>query len=335
MRTKGIPRARDRSRSPACWHRSIQTLSCLLVVAATVAGCQRMPGRSVGSGFSSKAAARSATPAPSPLQVPVPKAQLSPHLGTWCVSSPRGFSCRMRQRIRRVERYLASQPGQIGVVLHDRKTGATWENANAGADFPAASTIKLAMITDLLLRRRSGTVALGSYDFDLIDDVLSSSSDTAADQLWFSFEDASFLGRIHGFGMHTASFTTSAYWGFMYCSARDLDNLMNYVLTKIPAADRYFITHRMRHVAPIQQWGVWGAGPDYDPGNKDGWEDDGGVWVTDTVGFAGPNARYTLAIMDDLGGAGDFHQGTTTLNQISALLFRGHYGPVPTVVATP
>lgn len=309
-------------------------MACALAVMAGVSGCQKvLPGRGASAPFSKAAMTDTATP--SPLQLPLPKAQLTPHLGTSCFSAAHGFSCVMQQRIRRVKRYLAGQPGQIGVVLHDRKTGATWENANAGTDLPAASTVKLAMVTDLLLRRRSGTIDLGSYDWDLIGSVLSASSDTAADQLWFSFEDASFLPRIQHFGMHTASFTSSAYWGFMYCSARDLNNLMNYVLSDVPAHERGFITHRMRRVAPIQQWGVWGAGPDDDPGNKDGWEDDGGVWVVNTVGFAGPHARYTLAIMDDLGGAGDFHQGTTTLDQVAALLFRGHYGPVPTVEATP
>jgi hypothetical protein len=309
-------------------------MACVLAVMAGVSGCQKvLPGRGAGAPFSK--AAMTGTPTPSPLQLPLPMAQLTPHLGTSCFSAAHGFSCVMQQRIRRVKRYLAGQPGQIGVVLHDRKTGATWENANAGTDLPAASTVKLAMVTDLLLRRRSGTIDLGGYDWDLIGSVLSASSDTAADQLWFSFEDASFLQRIQHYGMHTASFTSSAYWGFMYCSARDLNNLMNYVLRDVPAHERDFITHRMRRVAPIQQWGVWGAGPDDDPGNKDGWEDDGGVWVVNTVGFAGPDARYTLAIMDDLGGAGDFHQGTTTLDQVAALLFRGHYGPVPTVEATP
>ena len=43
-----------------------------------------------------------------------------------------------------------------------------------------------------------------------------------------------------------------------------------------------------------------GAGPENHPGNKNGWEDDSGTWITNTVGFAGPHARYTLAIMYDM-----------------------------------
>jgi hypothetical protein len=334
-----IRSARNPHTPPTSWLRSLTTVACLVAVMTSVAGCQQVPpGSALGSRFTRAALTASATPsppAPSPAQVPLPKVRLIPHLGLSCVPTPHSFSCLMQQRIRKVKHYLASRPGQIGVVLHDRKTGATWGNAYADTDFPAASTVKLAMITDLLLRRRSGAVDLGSYDFELIDSVLRSSSDTAADQLWFSFEDGGFLQRIRRFGMRTASFTSSAYWGFMYCSPRDLDGLMNYVLSDIPAGDRVFIARRLRHVSAIQQWGVWGAGRDNDPGNKDGWEYDGGVWIVNTVGFAGRGARYTLAIMDDLGGAGDFHQGTTILNQISALLFQGHYGPVPTVEATP
>jgi D-alanyl-D-alanine carboxypeptidase len=227
-------------------------------------------------------------------------------------------------------------PGHIGIVLHDRTSGATWRNADAVTDFPAASTIKLAMVLDLMLRNRAGSIHLDDDGWDLIDAILSASSDTAADHLWSQFEGSSVLSRIKAFGMTSTYFTASpAYWGFMYCSAQDLDNLMNYLLNDAPATVSNYITNRMRRVAPIQQWGVWGAGPANQPGNKDGWEDDSGTWIVNTVGFAGSGARYSLAVMDDLAGAADFHQGTDTLDQISALLFQGHYGPEPTVEATP
>lgn len=242
----------------------------------------------------------------------------------------------MRRRIHAVTRYLTGQPGEIGIVLRNRRTGATWENEDAHTDMPAASTVKLAMVTDLLLRYRAGSITLSATDWILIDEALHESSDVAADQLWFAFEDGSFLQRIRRFGMLTASFTSNPpYWGYMYCSATDLDNLMDYVLDDLPASDRHFILAHLRHVAPDQQWGVWGAGRREDPGDKDGWEDDDGVWVVNTVGFAGPHERYTLAIMDDLEGEADFHQGTTTVDEVASLLFRGHFGPVPTVEATP
>jgi hypothetical protein len=243
----------------------------------------------------------------------------------------------MSSRIDLVQKYLAGRPGTIGIVLHDRQTGATWRNGAAYTDFPAASTIKLAIVTDLLLRNGAGTLQLSGQDWNLIHSALHESSDPAADALWKAYEDSSFLQRIQGFGMYSAYFTTGAvpYWGFMYCSPSALDRLMNYVLDSIPAGARLYITRQMQSVAPIQQWGVWGAGAQNQPGTKDGWENDSGTWITDTVGFAGPGARYTLAIMYDTAGSTGFHYGATTLSQISSLLFQGHLGPEPTAQATP
>jgi hypothetical protein len=306
----------------------VAAVACSTVLALGLVGCGS-PAQSAGSP-APPASARS------PRRTVASPSVASPSPTRCAATIAPGFSCPMRQRISEAQRYLATQPGRIGIVLYDRTSRATWRNVEASADFPAASTIKLAMVLDLMLRSRAGSIQLGSGDWDLIDAILSESSDTAADQLWGQFEGSSFLSRIRAFGMAGAYFTASpAYWGFMYCSALDLDNLMNYILDDAPAAVSAYITSRMRQVAPIQQWGVWGAGPADQPGNKDGWEDDSGTWIVNTVGFAGPRARYSLAVMDDLEGSADFHQGTDTLDQISALLFKGHFGPEPTIEATP
>ncbi len=71
------------------------------------------------------------------------------------------------------------------------------------------------------------------------------------------------------------------------------------------------------------------------PGNKDGWEDDSGVRIVDSVRFAGPGARYTLSMMYDLEGNGTFNDGADALTQIAVLLLRGHRTQRPTVQATP
>ncbi len=327
---------RSARRAPGT-HSLVGMLAARLSRVAAVACCAWLGLGLAGCGQHPASAGPSASPTSAPsTQRTVPRPTAASPSPTPCATVAPGFSCLMQQRISEVERYLATQPGHIGIVLHDRTSRATWQNGDAATDFPAASTIKLAMVADLMLRSRSGSIQLDGGDWGLIDDILSESSDTAADSLWSRFEGASFLSRIQAFGMTGAYFTASpAYWGFMYCSAQDLDNLMNFILNDAPATVSSYITSRMRRVAPIQQWGLWGAGPASQPGNKDGWEDDSGVWVVNTVGFAGSRARFSLAVMDDLEGAADFHQGTETLNQISSLLFQGHYGPEPTIEATP
>jgi len=107
------------------------------------------------------------------------------------------------------------------------------------------------------------------------------------------------------------------------------------VLGGLASGDRGYLVGQLRHVARIQQWGVWGAGPGGRPGNKDGWEEDDRIWVTDTVGFAGPGGRYTLAIMDEQPAPSRFRPGANALTQISALLFQGGHAPQPTAEPTP
>jgi hypothetical protein len=245
----------------------------------------------------------------------------------------------MRDRIREVRRYLHRLPGSIGVVLDDRATGAIWRNANARTEYPAASTMKLAVMTDLLLRNQSGNIHLTATDRKEMYPALHTSNDTDAKDLWDRYEDGSFLQRIQAFGMTGAEFTSPVpNWGFMYCTPADLDHLMNYVLTKTPTGVRNYLVGQLQHVSALdQQWGVWGAGPQNHPGNKDGWEQDPspyGTWITNTVGFAGPRQQYTLAVMynlqnyDENGNTG-FKYGTNKLTQIAAMLFQGQHTTAP------
>jgi len=241
----------------------------------------------------------------------------------------------MQERIDAARRYLAKAPGRAGLVLHDRVAGATWRNAKARQSFPAASTVKLAMVADLLVRERRGSVRLGPHARPLIDAALRESADDAADRLWYEYENAGFVRRIRAFGMTGASFTSHAYWGAMTCSADDLSNLMDYVLKRLPSRARDEIVDDLRHLSPVQHWGVWGAGPHNQPGAKNGWVSINGIWTVSTVGFAGPRARYTLAIMNHLGGEAGFQAGANTLTQVAAILFQGQQIPAPDVSATP
>ncbi len=249
-----------------------------------------------------------------------------------------GFPCPMQSRIREVKRYIERLPGTLGIVLHNRATGATWHNANAATLIPAASTIKLAMMTDILLRNRAGQIQLTPADRAAMFQALYTSNDDDADYLWYRYESASFMDRVRAFGMSRTQFTSAAYWGDVDTTARNLDNLMNYVLTRTPPHIRDYLVYRLQHVSALdQQWGVWGAGAANHPGNKDGWEQDPspvGVWITNTVGFAGPHQQYTLAIMYDMGsfdenGNSGFKFGSNKLTQIAAMLFQGHHTSAP------
>ena len=78
--------------------------------------------------------------------------------------------------------------------------------------------------------------------------ALYTSNDNDADHLWFSYENASFINTIRAFGMRSTRFTTSAYWGNIDTTAKNLANLMNYVLTSTPAGIRNYLVYRLQHL---------------------------------------------------------------------------------------
>jgi hypothetical protein len=282
-------------------------------------------------------------PSTSVVGVPVPVAPLVPTSGTPSSSAPTStatqqcpypasdFDCDFQRRFAAVQAYIATRPGTVGIVVRDRQTGAVWRNQNAGTMVWTASTIKLAMTIDLFHRDAAGTITLSESDRSLIQRMLHSSDDNAADSLWFKYAGAdhmTFNNDFPNYGMtdltpkrgYTNYFP---YWGFQKSTPNDLDRLVNYLLTQVPATTRDYIVNQLENVDPDQQWGVWGAGPAAQPGNKDGWSLEDTGWVMNTVGWVGPGQRYTLAVMNSLNGQGNYDDGRATDSQISKLLFAG------------
>jgi hypothetical protein len=239
-----------------------------------------------------------------------------------------------------VERYLKHRPGMIGIVLRDRSTGAVWRNRYAGSQIYMASTSKLAMAATLLLQNQAGVIHLSSTDRAVMYQMLHVSSDNAADDLWFKYGASFYTSFFPQIGLTGAQYlpqagVTGPYWGEMTCTAEDESRVMNYVLDRMPVPLRSYLVDQLRHVAPVQHFGVWGAGPAMQPGNKDGWSMEKPGWIIDSNGFAGPGERYTLAMMNSLDGEGGYRAGTQTVTQVAAILFQGHRIPAPQVSATP
>jgi hypothetical protein len=245
----------------------------------------------------------------------------------------RGFDCDFQNRIVAAQSYVNSRPGTTGVVLHDVRTGAVWENDHARDLTWTASTIKLAMVVDLFTRDRAGEITLTEDDRALIAAMLHSSDDHAADTLWHRYagsDHMAFNKNFPAYGLTSLQpqegFTEYyPYWGFQKCTPEDLDRLIHYVLTDLPADERGYLVNELRSVDTNQQWGVWGAGPAAQPGNKNGWSEEEGGWVMNTVGFVGPGERYTLAVMNNLRGEGGENDGRETVTHVAELLFGGRF----------
>jgi hypothetical protein len=267
---------------------------------------------------------------------PAPSAAASPS----CPATPAKFTCAMRARIAAVQAFLRQRPGVVGVVLRDSSTGAVWENAHAQTPIYMASTSKLGMAVTLLMQNQAGVIHLSAEDMSVMHDMLHVSSDTAADALWFKFGARFYTRYFPRIGLASAEYVSAPgikppYWGEMLCSAADLSRVITYVLDDMPASLRGYLVTTLSHVAADQHFGVWGAGSASHPGDKDGWSVEKPGWIINSVGFAGPRQRYTLAMMNSLNGHGGYHAGTDTLTQVAAILFRGHQVQAPMVSATP
>jgi hypothetical protein len=301
---------------------------------AVLAGCG-LAGPSGGSPpaapTSARASAGGASPAAGPsIQV------ADPH----CLARYRGFSCPMRERIAAVEQFLRTRPGMIGIVLRDRTTGAVWRNRYAGRQIYLASTSKLGIAVTLLEQNRAGAIHLSGSDWAQLHQMLHVSSDSAADALWFKYGATFFTSFFPRIGLSTVHYLPMAgvngpYWGEVTGTPDDLDRLINYVLTAMPGGLRGYLVSQLRQVGTVQHFGVWGAGPANQPGNKDGWSVEQPGWIINSVGFAGPGAQDTLTMMNSLEGQGNYADGTDTVTQVAAILFQGHQIPAPTLQATP
>jgi hypothetical protein len=259
----------------------------------------------------------------------------TPRCGPW--------GCEQEARFAAASALLATKAGHLGLVVRDRSTGEVWRAGEPKHPLWTASTIKLAIAVDLLERDRAGELALDAKARQQIADMLAFSSNTAATSLWNRYHLSTSLSRYRTtYGMADLAFGPgSSFWGQMKCTTEDLAALMSYILDTLNEADRSYLVGAMRGVQPIQQWGVWAAGAQLSPGVKDGWsvEQDAGRshWVILSVGFAGPQERYVVAVTYDLppptsSPANGIDAGVHAVSDLVATVFGA---PVPATVVIP
>jgi hypothetical protein len=253
------------------------------------------------------------------------------------------WDCDQAARFATAEDLVAAAPGRLGIVVRDRVTRAVWRAGSPDHPVWTASTIKLAMAVDLLERARAGSLRLDSTSRRQITDMLDFSSNAAANQLWRDHRLSTRLSHYQtAYGMTGLHFPTDVkYWGHMKCTTEDLATLMSYVLDHLAPADRDYVVEAMRTVDPIQQWGVWSAGAALTPGVKGGWSiepDPGGEhWVANSVGFAGPDGRYVVALMYQLPPGVNSKDGTIDagVHRVSDLVATVFGAAVPAPVTVP
>ncbi|MDT7641070.1 MAG: hypothetical protein QOC83_5358 [Pseudonocardiales bacterium] len=321
--------------------RARPVLGCVLLTAALL-GCAPRPATPA---VDTAAPVPAATGTPEAAAAPAPAVSAAAPAPADCTSGA-AWSCDQQRRFAAASAYVARSGGGHGylsAVFTDRRTGLSWRVGPTRQPGWTASTIKLAIATDLVERGRAGAITLTAADRHDMDAMLADSDEPASNRLWAKYGDDAMLARFRErFGMpgvrFVPGFSTRAYWGFVKCTSDDLAALVRHILTVTDPADRGYLVAAMRAVAPNQRWGVWAAGAGNQPGNKDGWsfESDsyGKHWVADSVGFAGPGERYVVAVMYQVDPRGTLADGVHAVSDLVALLF-GQPVPAPVTVPAP
>jgi hypothetical protein len=255
------------------------------------------------------------------------------------------WGCEQQARFDAASQIVAGT-NRLAVVVTDRQTGRVWRSGDRALRTWAGSTPKLALTVYLLEEQRAGRAHLTKQNLDDIDEILAVSDDDAANRLWdaYGFSEADLGGEVmrrwrNIYGMTGASYVDDAlpHWGSVKLGPDDLIALMRYVMDGLNPDDRAFIVDRMRTVGRPQKWGVWGVGPQWMPGVKNGWYyDESGQdrWVLSTVGFVGEDERYLVAAMYDEapGGVNSIGFGVHLLTDLVATIFGA---PVPAPAEVP
>jgi len=213
--------------------------------------------------------------------------------------------------------FARARGGRTGIVIRDRVTGVTWRNTDAGTAFRAASTVKLGIAVDLLVR---GT-PLDPAARSALTAMLTASDNAAADRLWARSGGPAAGARLAGYGLRDATGTSR--WGSVRCTPEDLERLVSYALDRTDPADRATLVGLLRAVVPAQRWGVLGVAGTARPGAKNGWTPDGDSWAVSTVGFLGPGERYTVAVMTAGPPGSDFLDSVETVTGTVTTLVLG------------
>ncbi|WP_199433371.1 hypothetical protein [Qaidamihabitans albus] len=207
-------------------------------------------------------------------------------------------------------------PGtEIGLAVHDRRTGSALTGVNAGRQFYAASVVKL-LIAIHVLRADEWTVPGGAERDDLVA-MLSASADGVASALWDAHGGPAISSEMAGLiGLrHTSPPRIPHQWELTRMSPGDVVAVYEYIGDAMPGHAREFVLAALAEPADPaadgfdQLFGVPEGLPGGGRAVKQGWMrvDDG--LVLNSTGLAGDEGRFVVALLTRQPGGTGFAEG--------------------------
>lgn len=244
----------------------------------------------------------------------------------------------IRERLALATRLARNRDADLTVAVLDRATGAEFSN---GSDLriETASVAKLFIADDVLFRADAGELSLGRDDRALIDVMLRSSDDTAAQSLWSRFGRSDMVHRVRArYALSQTTIADGVPWWRTQTTMRDVATYYAALLDGRGGLPRGPSTTILGDISEFtvtgtdgyyQRFGLPDGLPEEpDIAVKQGWmccvE---GSWVHLSTGLVGADHRYVVAIGAREStarygrGAGGADHARDTMTEAVAVLF--------------
>lgn len=242
------------------------------------------------------------------------------------------------ERLTRATDLAQARGAEISIAIFDRSTGVHVSNGNT-TSIETASVSKLFIADDILLRESEGALTLTARDRALIDSMLRSSDDSAAEELWMRFGRTEIIDAVTSrYQLSSTSIKSGADWWQTRTTMSDVVLYYSRFLDGsggLPADRTSTILHGIGNFTDTgtdgyyQRFGIPDAlGSEGEMAVKQGWMCCiAGNWVHLSTGVVGDDHRYVVALSSretiDTYGAGQIGaaHARQTITNATALLF--------------
>ncbi len=229
---------------------------------------------------------------------------------------------------REIAQALGGAAGDVGVVVHDRRNGATF-TYHPDLVNSSGSIVKVLIVVAAIRQERGRGRGLSADQRALASRMIRRSDNDATTTLFRQIGGATTItSTARALGMTATAGASS--WGRTTTTARDQVILMNALVDGSPAigaGDRAYVLTLMRAVVPDQRWGVGRVPTGTIVAVKNGWVPLSPLgWRVNSIGHVrGQGRDYTIAIVSYRNATMDV--GVGRVNTVSNLVYRSLQTP--------
>ncbi|MFV0450904.1 MAG: serine hydrolase [Propioniciclava sp.] len=234
----------------------------------------------------------------------------------------------VREQLAEVMEIYGSNTDQLGLSIHDRTSGGTFE-FRGDYDSQSASIAKVMIVLLALRQARTEGPELTFDQYGLASRAVIESDNDAADALWELVGGKASYDELAGaleLG-HTHSDDRSEFWSWTHTTPVDQQTLVDRLLDGSPALnteDRLYLLDLMSRTNAEQTWGVGhDRGGEVTVQMKNGWvqfQSLDNLWAVNSIGHVvGKDRDYTAAIMCRMP---TFDEGRSLVDAIGAQIFQ-------------